>query len=132
MRLCVRETDTIARLGGDEFVVLLPDIADNADAAVVAEKIITQANTPFQLDGNEIHIGASIGITLFPDDGRDIETLFRNADLAMYRAKDAGRNNAQFFELAMTTAALERRASKPICGALQRNEFRCTTSRSST
>jgi diguanylate cyclase (GGDEF)-like protein/PAS domain S-box-containing protein len=125
MRLCVRETDTIARQGGDEFVVLLAGIADAADAGIVAEKIIAQMTQPFLLDDHEIHIGASIGITLFPDDGNDIETLFRNADLAMYRAKGAGRNNAQFFELAMTTAAIERRALEAdLRGALARNEFR--------
>jgi len=124
MRLCVRETDTIARQGGDEFVVLLADIEDTAAAGTVADKIIAQASAPFLIDDNEIHIGASIGITLFPDDGLDIETLFRNADLAMYRAKDAGRNNAQFFELAMTTAAVERRAIEAdLRGALARGEF---------
>ncbi|GAB1392090.1 hypothetical protein MASR1M60_02530 [Rhodocyclaceae bacterium] len=109
MRQCVRETDTIARQGGDEFVVLLVDIDGSSAAGIVAEKIIALLAAPFNLSGNEIHIGASIGITLFPEDGADVETLFRNADLAMYRAKDAGRNNAQFFEQAMTTAALERR-----------------------
>jgi diguanylate cyclase (GGDEF)-like protein/PAS domain S-box-containing protein len=124
MRLCVRETDTIARQGGDEFVVLLADIDDAATASVVAEKIIGQLMAAFDLDGNEIHIGASIGITLFPDDGRDTETLFRNADLAMYRAKEAGRNNAQFFEMAMTTAAIERRSLEAdLRGALARGEF---------
>jgi diguanylate cyclase (GGDEF)-like protein/PAS domain S-box-containing protein len=125
MRLCVRETDTIARQGGDEFVVLLANIADASDAGIVAEKIIAQMVQPFLLDENEIHIGASIGITLFPEDGQDIETLFRNADLAMYRAKAAGRNNAQFFEMAMTTAAIERRALEAdLRGALPRDEFR--------
>jgi diguanylate cyclase (GGDEF)-like protein/PAS domain S-box-containing protein len=124
MRLCVRETDTIARQGGDEFVVLLADVHETSDAAFVAEKIIGQLATAFLLDDHEIHIGASIGITLFPDDGRDVETLFRNADLAMYRAKDAGRNNAQFFEMTMTTAALERRALEAdLRGALGRHEF---------
>jgi diguanylate cyclase (GGDEF)-like protein/PAS domain S-box-containing protein len=124
MRHCVRETDTIARQGGDEFVVLLADVKETSDAAMIAEKIIAQLAAPFQLDDHEIHIGASIGITLFPDDGRDVETLFRNADLAMYRAKDGGRNNAQFFEMTMTTAALERRALEAdLRGALPHAEF---------
>ena len=124
MRLCVRETDTIARQGGDEFVVLLSDVDDTAAASVVADKIIAQMIAPFTLDDHEIHIGASIGITIFPDDGSDIETLFRNADLAMYRAKAAGRNNAQFFELALTTAAVERRMLEAdLRGALTRSEF---------
>jgi diguanylate cyclase (GGDEF)-like protein/PAS domain S-box-containing protein len=97
MRQCVRETDTIARQGGDEFVVLLVDIEGSPAAGTVAEKIISLLGAPFDLGGNTVHIGASIGITLFPDDGPDVETLFRNADVAMYRAKNAGRNNAQFF-----------------------------------
>lgn len=124
MRLCVRETDTIARLGGDEFVILLTDIGESAPAGNVAEKIIAQMNEPFDIEGNEIHIGASVGITLFPDDGRDIDTLFRNADLAMYRAKALGRNNAQFFEPALTTAAVDRRTlENDLRGALSRHEL---------
>ncbi len=124
MRQCVRETDTIARQGGDEFVVLLVDIEGSSAAGIVAEKIISLLAAPFDLSGNEIHIGASIGITLFPEDGVDVETLFRNADLAMYRAKDAGRNNAQFFERAMTTAALERRTLEDdLRNATARREF---------
>ncbi|NWG30854.1 MAG: EAL domain-containing protein, partial [Rhodocyclaceae bacterium] len=124
MRLCVRETDTIARLGGDEFVVLLMDIEETAPAGNVAEKIIAQMNEPFDIEGNEIHIGASIGITFFPDDGRDIDALFRNADLAMYRAKALGRNNAQFFEPALTTAAVDRRMlENDLRGALTRREI---------
>ncbi|WP_126443865.1 sensor domain-containing protein [Sulfuricystis multivorans] len=125
MRLCVRETDTISRLGGDEFVVVLTDISESAPAGNVAEKIIAQMNEPFDIEGNEIHIGASIGITLFPDDGRDIDALFRNADLAMYRAKALGRNNAQFFEPALTTAAIDRRSlENDLRGALSRRELR--------
>jgi diguanylate cyclase (GGDEF)-like protein/PAS domain S-box-containing protein len=125
MRMCVRETDTIARLGGDEFVILLMDIDAVAPAGTVAEKVIAQMTEAFTIEGNEIHIGASIGITIFPDDGRDIDTLFRNADLAMYRAKAMGRNNAQFFEAALTTAALDRRAlENDLRGALARHEFR--------
>ena len=125
MRLCVRETDTIARLGGDEFVILLMDIDEIAPAGIVAEKLIAQMAEAFVIEGNEIHIGASIGITIFPDDGRDVDTLFRNADLAMYRAKTMGRNNAQFFEPALTTAALDRRAlENDLRGALSRQEFR--------
>ncbi|MDI6747182.1 MAG: EAL domain-containing protein [Rhodocyclaceae bacterium] len=121
---CVRETDTIARQGGDEFVVLLANIEDTVAAAAVADKIIARMAEPFAFDGNEVHIGASIGITLFPNDGDDIETLFRNADLAMYRAKNAGRNNAQFFTMAMTTAAVERRMLETdLRVALARREF---------
>ena len=125
MRMCVRETDTIARLGGDEFVILLMDIDEISPASIVAEKLIAQMVEAFTIEGNEIHIGASIGITIFPDDGRDVDTLFRNADLAMYRAKTMGRNNAQFFETALTTAALDRRAlENDLRGALSRHELR--------
>jgi len=125
MRLCVRETDTIARLGGDEFVILLTDTDGTVPASIVAEKIIGLMVEAFTIEGNEVHIGASIGITIFPDDGRDVETLFRNADLAMYRAKSTGRNNAQFFEMALTTAALDRRSlENDLRVALARNEFR--------
>jgi len=124
LRQCVRETDTIARQGGDEFVLLLAGVEDSAAAGRVANKIIEQLCASFIIEKNEIHIGASIGITLYPDDGRNMETLFRNADLAMYRAKDAGRNNAQFFETSMTIAALERRTLEAdLRGALNRGEF---------
>jgi diguanylate cyclase (GGDEF)-like protein/PAS domain S-box-containing protein len=125
MRVCVRETDTIARLGGDEFVILLTDIDAAAPASIVAEKLIAQMVEAFVIEGNEIHIGASVGITICPDDGVDVDTLFRNADLAMYRAKSKGRNNAQFFEAALTTAALDRRAlENDMRSALLRQEFR--------
>ncbi len=95
---CVRDTDTVARQGGDEFVVVLPDIADGRDAGVVAEKIIDRLGEPFDLSGNTVHIGVSIGIALYPDHGVDMETLLRHADLAMYQAKLAGRNTFRVYE----------------------------------
>jgi diguanylate cyclase (GGDEF)-like protein/PAS domain S-box-containing protein len=109
LRQCVRETDTIARQGGDEFVVVLSRIKGGDDAARVAEKIIAAISEPFHLDASIVSIGASIGIALSPDDGSDVDTLFRNADLAMYRAKSLGRNGYQFFEPQMTQSANERR-----------------------
>lgn len=109
LRQCVRETDTIARQGGDEFVVVLGRIKGGDDAARVAEKIIAALSEPFHLDASIVSIGASIGIALAPDDGNDVDTLFRNADLAMYRAKSLGRNGYQFFEPQMTHSANERR-----------------------
>ncbi len=109
LRQCVRETDTIARQGGDEFVVILARIKGGDDAARVAEKIIGALSSPFHLDASIVSIGASIGIALTPDDGSDADTLFRNADLAMYRAKSLGRNGYQFFEPQMTQSANERR-----------------------
>lgn len=121
---CVRESDTVARQGGDEFVVLLQDLDHPRDAAQVASKIIDLLEDPFQLDGHAAHIGASVGITLYPEDGDDVLTLFRNADLAMYRAKDAGRNTFQFFERAMTQAAMERRSMESdLRLALEQGEF---------
>jgi diguanylate cyclase (GGDEF)-like protein/PAS domain S-box-containing protein len=121
---CVREIDTVARLGGDEFVVLLQGMDHPRHAAQVAGKIIDLLDDPFQLEGHAAHIGASIGITLFPDDGEDVLTLFRNADLAMYRAKDAGRNTFQFFEASMTQAAMERRnLESDLRKALDHGEF---------
>jgi len=124
LRHCVRESDTVARQGGDEFVVLLQDIDHPRDAAQVAAKIIDLLEDPFQLNGHAAHIGASVGITLYPEDGEDVLTLFRNADLAMYRAKDAGRNTFQFFETAMTLAAMERRSMESdLRLALEQGEF---------
>ncbi|KAA0874131.1 sensor domain-containing protein [Nitrincola tapanii] len=93
----VRESDTVARFGGDEFVVLLHNIHSDRDAALIAEKIIRQLSSPFNLAGREIFIGASIGITLYPGDAETPEALVRNADLAMYQAKQTGRNCFRFF-----------------------------------
>lgn len=94
---CVRESDTVARFGGDEFVILLHNIHSDRDAALVAEKIIRRLSDPFTLAGREIVIGASIGLAMFPGESDDPDTLLRNADLAMYRAKQTGRNRFQFF-----------------------------------
>ncbi|WP_018934937.1 diguanylate cyclase domain-containing protein [Thioalkalivibrio sp. ALJ24] len=91
LRETVRGSDLVARLGGDEFIVLVRDIQRAADAAVVAQKVIDQLSTPFELYGHEIHIGCSVGIAMFPDDGRDGDGLIHRADQAMYRAKDHGR-----------------------------------------
>lgn len=97
----VREADTVARFGGDEFVVLLQDLSELNAAAIVADKILHELSQPFLLNGRELFIGASIGITLYPNDGDDAATLLRNADMAMYQAKDAGRNRYQFFTPSM-------------------------------
>jgi diguanylate cyclase (GGDEF)-like protein len=87
-----RKGDTIARLGGDEFVLLLPELPQGEVAKNVAERILHSFNKPFEFDGLKITITASIGISVFPDDGEDADILTRNADIAMYRAKDEGRN----------------------------------------
>jgi diguanylate cyclase (GGDEF)-like protein/PAS domain S-box-containing protein len=97
IRRQVREEDVVARLGGDEFIVLLSHQRDSHSAAVVARKILAALREPVALRGDEVRIGASIGITLAPEDGMTSEQLLRNADLAMYRAKDLGRNNSQYF-----------------------------------
>ena len=94
---CVRKADTLARHGGDEFVVVLSDLQMESDCQVVAEKILRTLETPFRVDGREFAIGASIGISLFPADAGDGEALLRNADVAMYRAKQLGESNYRFY-----------------------------------
>jgi diguanylate cyclase (GGDEF)-like protein/PAS domain S-box-containing protein len=91
----VRESDTVARMGGDEFTLILPEVAEAEDAARVAEKILNGFRKPFVLDGHELHVTTSVGLAIYPDDGEDGGTLMKNADIAMYRAKQEGRNNYQ-------------------------------------
>lgn len=105
---CLREEDVLARLGGDEFVALLPRLADGKDAAVVARKMLTAMHAPVDIDGQELRPTVSIGIALYPADGGDVDTLLKHADTAMYGAKEAGRNNYQFFVQEMNVRALER------------------------
>lgn len=97
----IREADTVARFGGDEFVILIQDITEANTAAIVADKIIQELTRPFSLGEREIFIGASIGITLYPNDADDAASMLRNADMAMYKAKDAGRNRYHFFTSSM-------------------------------
>ncbi|PWB46552.1 MAG: hypothetical protein C3F18_12605 [Nitrosomonadales bacterium] len=96
MEQCVRESDTVARMGGDEFAVILGDINDADDARVVAQKIINSLSTSLTLDGRECHVGASIGISLYPQDGESSESMLTNADSAMYSAKSQGKNTYAF------------------------------------
>ena len=97
MQQCVRESDTVCRIGGDEFVILIPEVADEDDPLQIAEKIRQSLNQPFALAGQQLHISCSIGIALYPEHGTDELMLTKNADLAMYRAKENGRNQAQVF-----------------------------------
>lgn len=120
----IRESDFVARLGGDEFVVILPGIATPADATVVAGKIIAALSTPIDASGHELHTSPSIGISLFPDDGPDGDTILKNADTAMYHAKAAGRNNYQFFAAEMNQATAERlHIEHKLRHAIARNEL---------
>jgi len=104
----VRETDTVARLGGDEFTILLPDAGQATDVARATEKILAALRRPFDLEGREVYITPSVGIAIFPEDGQDVDALIKNADTAMYRAKEAGRDNYQLYTAAMNAQALER------------------------
>lgn len=106
----VRQCDTVARLGGDEFTIILTDIGDVADAEAIAQKIIASFSVPFMLDGHELFSSTSIGITLYPIDNHDIETLIKNADTAMYSAKKKGRNTYQFYTANMSAGSSERLA----------------------
>lgn len=108
LRRCVRESDTVARLGGDEFTIILSRINDPTDASGVAEKILELFNQPFDIDHHEHFVSASIGITLYPSDGTTAEELLRNADTAMYRAKDSGRSTRKFFKEKMNAEAVAR------------------------
>ena len=103
-----REDDTIARLGGDEFVLLMEEIRDTTDVICLAQKILDKINERFEINGQSIFIGCSIGISLYPQDGDRGETLLRNADAAMYRTKDEGRNSYNFYAEEMTASAYDR------------------------
>jgi hypothetical protein len=130
---CVRTSDTVSRQGGDEFVILLSELSHSQDAAVSAEKILSVLGTPHRIDQHDLHVTASIGISTYPDDGTDAEPLIRQADFAMYHAKDSGRNNYQFFEPEMNLQALERRSVEDhLRRALARGEFELYSPRRSS
>ncbi len=121
---CVRYSDTVSRQGGDEFVVLLAEIEHPQDAALCAEKMLNALATPVAIDSHQLFISLSIGISIFPDDGEDAETLIRNADTAMYHAKSSGRANFQFFKQAMNDRVVQRQSLEDsLRNALDRHEF---------
>jgi diguanylate cyclase (GGDEF)-like protein/PAS domain S-box-containing protein len=120
----VRASDTVSRQGGDEFVILLSEIAFPEDAARSARKLLLSLTAPHSIGGQDLRIDASIGISVYPEDGEDAETLIKNADMAMYHAKERGRNNFQFFKPEMNLKAVERQSLEgSLRCALERQEF---------
>ena len=120
----VRDGDTVARLGGDEFVIVLAELQAEQNAAPAAAKILDAVLQPLTIDGHELAVTASIGISLYPKDGTDSQSLLKNADTAMYRAKDAGRNIFQFYTQEMNACTLDRlKLENSLRYALERNEF---------
>ncbi|WP_158089453.1 putative bifunctional diguanylate cyclase/phosphodiesterase [Magnetofaba australis] len=121
---CHRQSDTVARLGGDEFTVILPDMARGPYAERVAAEVIRQLCLPFTLEGQEVTISGSVGVTVFPDDAQDLDSLLKNADAAMYKAKSDGRNNYRFFTSDMHDEAMERmQLEKDLLKAIEAREL---------
>ncbi|QJQ05550.1 EAL domain-containing protein [Undibacterium piscinae] len=124
LSLCVRETDTVSRLGGDEFVIVLTDLPDTDDASVIAEKVLNALSKPFEVEGHHMFVTASIGISLYPRDGENGETLLRYADIAMYRVKEHGRNSVRQFIPEMGATAISRlNMEGALRRGLERGEF---------
>jgi diguanylate cyclase (GGDEF)-like protein/PAS domain S-box-containing protein len=121
---CVRSSDTVSRQGGDEFVVLLSEMEKQEDAAISAMRILEAVAEAHSIDHHDLHLTASIGVSVYPDDGLDAETLIKNADTAMYQAKENGRQTYQFFKPAMNVRAVERQSiEESLRRALERKEF---------
>ncbi len=121
---CVREGDVVARLGGDEFVVLLVDVADNSIVAPIAERMLQSLTTPYHLQSQDAQTSASIGICFYPGDGSDVTTLMKNADIAMYHAKEMNRNNYQFYAEEMNLRMVQRtQLVRELHAALGNGEF---------
>ena len=121
---CVRTSDTISRHGGDEFVILLSEIAQAGDAAISAEKILAALAMPRAISERNVHLSASIGISIYPQDGQDADTLLKNADTAMYQAKGKGTSNYHFIKRNMNVRGVEQPflESEP-ANASERQEF---------
>jgi diguanylate cyclase (GGDEF)-like protein/PAS domain S-box-containing protein len=124
LQLCVRAPDTVSRQGGDEFLVLLQGIEHAEDAAIAARRILKALAETHTIDGRDLHVTASIGVSIYPDDGIDSETLIKNADTAMYQAKAHGRHNCKFFKKEMNTRAVNRQSiEEDLRQGLKRQEF---------
>jgi diguanylate cyclase (GGDEF)-like protein/PAS domain S-box-containing protein len=124
LQTCVRETDTVARLGGDEFVVIQTNVLQETDAAALAQKIVDALEEPYTLEGQEVHSGTSVGVTLYPQDGKDSQQLLKNVDLALYRAKDHGRHNYQLYTEDLHEVILDRQQmEQDLRRALANEEF---------
>jgi len=125
LRSCIRASDTVSREGGDEFVVLLTDVGDFDGAARVALQILAAIEQPFDIEGNPLHTTVSIGISFYPADGKDFETLRKNSDVALFHAKDSGRNTYRFFDEEMNREAISRLQTQAnLRAALKNDEFR--------
>ena len=121
---CIRATDTVSRQGGDEFVVLLSEMERPEDAAIAARRILQTVAGAHSIVQHDLHITACIGVSVYPDDGLDAETLIQNADTAMYQAKENGRQGYRFFKPSMNVRAVERQSiEESLRRALERQEF---------
>lgn len=124
LKLCVRSMDTVARLGGDEFVVIITQLNQVEAAVSVANKILEEVAKPVMIKDAEVFVTASIGVVVYPDNAKDVETLIKSADLAMYKAKERGRNNYQFYDEKMMVAAQQTLAlATEIYSAINSNDF---------
>lgn len=129
LKSCLRESDTVARLGGDEFVVMLPEFSADEDITAVAHKILHATAKPFTLLGHGVQVTASIGVSVYPDDGLDEQSLTMNADIAMYRAKDGGKNNFSRFSPGLSSRLLDTtRGPAAESEVVEMREFRRGTS----
>jgi diguanylate cyclase (GGDEF)-like protein len=124
LRDCVRAPDTVSRQGGDEFIVLLQEVKEPEDVAIAAKRLLKSLSETYSMGQRNLHITTSIGVSLYPDDGLDAETLIKNADTAMYQAKENGRQTYQFFKSEMNVKAVERQSiEEDLRRALERKEF---------